>query len=82
MGHANTAGQMDEMLKLVDRFKNVHLHNNDGQWDQHNRVDDGSADVSKVVSVLKRSYRGNIIIESTDLESGERSKRVLEALLC
>jgi hypothetical protein len=37
--------------------------------------------VSKVVSVLKRSYRGNIIIESTDLESGEQSKRVLEALL-
>lgn len=81
MGHANTAGQMDEMLKLVDRFKNVHLHNNDGQWDQHNRVDDGSADVLKVVSVLKRSYRGNIIIESTDLETGEQSKRVLEALL-
>jgi sugar phosphate isomerase/epimerase len=81
MGHANTAGQMDEMLRLVDRFKNVHLHNNDGQWDQHNRVDDGSANLSKVVSVLKRSYRGNIIIESTDLESGEQSKRVLEALL-
>jgi sugar phosphate isomerase/epimerase len=81
MGHANTAGQMDELLRLVDRFKNVHLHNNDGQWDQHNRVDDGSADVLKVVSVLKSSYRGNIIIESTDLESGEQSKRVLEALL-
>jgi len=81
MGHANTAGQMDEMLGLVDRFKNVHLHNNDGQWDQHNRVDDGSADVLKVLSVLKRSYRGNIIIESTDLESGEQSKRVLEELL-
>ena len=81
MGHANTAGQVDEMLSLVDRFKNVHLHNNDGQWDQHNRVDDGSADLSKVVSVLKRSYRGNVIVESTDLESGERSKRVLEVLL-
>jgi sugar phosphate isomerase/epimerase len=81
MGHANTSGQMDEMLRLVDRFKNVHLHNNDGQWDQHNRVDDGSADLSKVVSALKKSYRGNIIIESTDLESGEQSKRVLEALL-
>jgi sugar phosphate isomerase/epimerase len=81
MGHANTAGQIDEMLRLVDRFKNVHLHNNDGQWDQHNKVDDGSADLSKVASVLKKSYRGNIIIESTDLESGTQSKRVLEALL-
>ncbi len=81
MGHANTAKQIDEMLRLVDRFKNVHLHNNDGQWDLHNRVDDGSADLSKVVSVLKRSYKGNIIIESTDLETGVQSKRVLEALL-
>jgi sugar phosphate isomerase/epimerase len=81
MGHANTSGQIDEMLRLVDRFKNVHLHNNDGQWDQHNKVDDGSADLSKVASVLKKSYRGNIIIESTDLESGAQSKRVLEALL-
>lgn len=81
MGHANTAGQIDAMLKLVGRFKNVHLHNNDGQWDQHNKVDDGSADLSKVASVLKRSYRGNIIIESTDLESGAQSKLVIESLL-
>ena len=81
MGHANTAGQLYEMLKLVDRFKNVHLHNNDGQWDQHNKIDAGSADLSKVVAVLKESYRGNIIIEATDLESGEESKRVLESLL-
>ena len=81
MGHANTAAQLDEMLSLVDRFANVHLHNNDGQWDQHNKVDDGSADLSKVVSVLKRSYRGNIIIEATDLESGVESRRALERLL-
>ncbi len=81
MGHANTAGQVDEMLKLVRKFGNVHLHNNDGQWDQHNRVDDGSADIVKVVSVLKDSYSGNIIIESLDLESGAKSKRVLEKLL-
>lgn len=81
MGHANTAGQLDEMLELVDRFANVHLHNNEGQWDQHNRVDDGTADLSKVVSALKRSYKGNIIIEATDLESGIESRRILERML-
>jgi sugar phosphate isomerase/epimerase len=81
MGHANTAGQIDEMLALVDRFRNVHLHNNEGEWDQHNKVDDGSADLGKVVSVLKRSYKGNIIIEATDLDSGSESKRVLEKML-
>jgi len=81
LGHANTAAQVDEFLKLVDRFGNVHLHNNEGQWDQHNVIDDGTADIEKVASVLKRSYRGNIIIEATDLESGAASKAILEKLL-
>jgi sugar phosphate isomerase/epimerase len=81
MGHANTAGQVDAFLELVSRFGNVHLHNNEGQWDQHNRIDDGSADIRKIVSVLKSSYKGNMIIESTDLENGVESRKVLERLL-
>jgi sugar phosphate isomerase/epimerase len=81
MGHANTSGQTEAMLDLADRFGNVHLHNNEGQWDQHNVIDDGTADLEKVVRVLRDSYRGNIVIESTDLESGLRSKGVLERML-
>lgn len=81
MGHANTAGQLDQMLALADRFANVHLHNNEGQWDQHNKVDDGTADLGKVVAALKRSYGGNIIIEATDLDTGIESKKTLEKLL-
>lgn len=81
LGHANTAGQIEEFLEIVDRFGNVHLHNNQGKWDQHNQIDDGSADIAKVVSVLKKAYRGNMIIESTDLESGVSSKKTLEKLL-
>jgi len=81
MGHANTSGQLDAMLEIVDRFANVHLHNNAGQWDQHNRVHDGTADLGKVVRTLKKSYKGDVIIESTDLESGAESRRILERLL-
>ena len=81
MGHANTAGQVDEFLKHVGRFRNVHIHNNQGQWDQHNRVDDGSADLRKVLSVLRDSYSGNIIIESLDLKSGAESKSIVERML-
>ncbi len=81
MGHANTAGEVDAMLRGVSRFRNVHLHNNDGQWDQHNRVDDGTADLSKVIGALRMSYKGNFIVESTDLQSGAESKRVLEGIL-
>jgi len=81
MGHANTAGQIDEMLALVDKFRNVHLHNNDGDWDQHTKLNDGSADLTKVVKALKSHYKGNLIIESTDLESGAESRRILEKML-
>ena len=81
MGHANTAGQIDDMLALVDRFRNVHLHNNAGDWDQHNEVDEGTADLSKVTGILKSRYKGNMIIESIDLESGSESKRILERYL-
>lgn len=81
MGHANTSGQLHEMFGLVSRFRNVHLHNNEGQWDQHNTIEDGTADVKAVIAILKRSYHGNIIIESTGLESGVKSKGILETLL-
>lgn len=81
MGHANTAGEVDAMLRGVRRFRNVHLHNNGGQWDQHNQVDDGTADLPKVAAALKSSYSGNIIVESTDIPSGVESKRVLDGLL-
>lgn len=81
MGHANTSGQTEAMLALADRFGNVHLHNNEGQWDQHNVIDEGTGDLEKVVRVLRDSYRGNIVIESTDLESGLRSKGILERML-
>ena len=81
MGHANTANQLSEFLGLVDRFRNVHLHNNEGAWDQHNEVDDGTADFNRVVDVLKQSYKGNMVIEATNLEPGTRSKQKLERLL-
>ncbi|MEW5748126.1 MAG: sugar phosphate isomerase/epimerase family protein [Candidatus Thermoplasmatota archaeon] len=81
MGHANTAGEVDNMLRHVARFRNVHLHNNEGQWDQHNVIDEGTADLGKVASALRASYSGNIVIEATDLSQGVRSKAVLERLL-
>lgn len=81
LGHANTSGQTSQLLAFMGRFRNVHLHNNEGQWDQHNEIDDGTADIENVVRALSGSYRGNIIIESTDLEPGISSKRKLERLL-
>lgn len=82
MGHANTAGEVNEMLKHVSMFRNVHLHNNDGNWDQHNVVDQGSADLVTIVSSIRRGgYDGNYIIEATDLDGAIEGKRVLQKLL-
>lgn len=82
LGHANTAGQVEDLLRHVKSFKNVHLHNNDGSWDQHKVIDDGTADVAAAVSaIVKSGYHGNYIIESTDLSSGLISKEVLVRLL-
>ncbi len=82
MGHANTAGQVDTLLEHIDMFRNVHLHNNDGSWDQHDRIDHGSADLPSIMaSVVRGGYDGSLIIESADLDSAVSSKRVLAALL-
>ena len=82
MGHANTAGQVEEFLKHSPMFRNVHLHNNDGSWDQHNQIDVGTADVRAVVRAIEQSgYEGNYIIESTDLASGIVSRNLLASLL-
>lgn len=82
MGHANTAGQTDELLKHIPLFGNVHLHNNDGTRDQHNVIDDGTADVKSIVSSIARGgYKGNYIVEATSLARGVVSKEILDGLL-
>ncbi|UCE92038.1 MAG: sugar phosphate isomerase/epimerase [Methanobacteriota archaeon] len=82
MGHANTAGQIDEMLEHVALFRNVHLHNNDGTWDQHNAIDEGTADLPAAVARIRHGgYAGSYVIEATDLDSAVGSKQMLERLL-
>jgi sugar phosphate isomerase/epimerase len=82
MGHANTASQVEAMVEHVERFTNVHLHNNDGTRDQHNIIDQGTADLPEILSsIVRGGYVGNLIIEANDLESGAMSKQVLDRLL-
>ena len=70
------------MLGHVRLFRNVHLHNNDGSWDQHDVIDRGSADLVRVMTSIKRGgYTGNYVIEATDLESAVESRGVLRKLL-
>lgn len=80
VGHANTAGQIDEILKMKDRFVNVHVHDNVGDQDEHMTMGEGNINFEDVFSKLK-GYRGNYVIESKTMESAVISREILKKLL-
>lgn len=80
IGHANTMGLVEEFLELQDRFINMHVHDNMGQWDEHLPVGSGTVDFPKVLKGL-RNYRGRYVVESRGFEDGVLGKERLEALL-
>lgn len=81
IGHANTSGQIDAMIDTFgDRIVNVHIHDNNGQRDEHLTIGDGNIDFPKVLSRLSR-YGGNFIIEAKSLESARASQSRLEKML-
>lgn len=81
IGHANTMGQIDEMLETFrGRIGNIHIHDNMGDRDSHLTMGEGNIDFAKALSKLK-GYKGNYIIEAKSLESAIVSKKKLEKLL-
>ena len=81
IGHANTAGQVDRMVELFgDRIRNVHIHDNLGEKDDHMTIGDGNVDFGHVLELLK-SYRHRYIIECKTLESGVESLSRLKKML-
>jgi sugar phosphate isomerase/epimerase len=80
IGHANTTGQIAELLEMAGDFANMHVHDNDGSGDQHLPLGKGNIDFS----VLSRiSYRGNHIIEAADpdIDDALASKNFLHGIL-
>jgi sugar phosphate isomerase/epimerase len=54
IGHANTLGKIEDFTKLLDRFIfNVHLHDNNGEKDEHLPIGKGSVDFSGVFKKMK-----------------------------
>ncbi len=80
IGHAHTNGNIDDFVKHVSRFANVHIHDNDGSSDQHLTIGDGKIDFTHVLSAM-RGYRRRYVIEARRIEgaplSAERLKRFL-----
>ena len=81
IGHANTVNQIDEIIDLLgDRIKNVHIHDNNGNNDDHMTIGDGKIDFGKVLKRLS-NYKGRYVIESRTLESAVISRDRLKPLL-
>lgn len=81
IGHAHTMGENDAMTALFgDRIVNVHIHDNNGERDEHNTIGDGSVDFARVIKSLN-GYTGNYVIESRSFDSAVESQERLKKLL-
>ncbi len=81
IGHANTAGQIDDMIDLLgDRIANIHIHDNHGEKDEHLTIGEGCIDFHRVIKRMG-GYRGNWIIESKSLGSAVQSFFCLKSML-
>jgi len=80
VGHANTTGNIREMLGLAPRFGNMHVHDNDGTGDQHLELGKGNIDFGALRGI---EYSGNHVIEAAtpDMASALASKRLLGRIL-
>lgn len=80
IGHANISGTIKDIMGLKEDFANIHIHDNHGDRDYHLVLGEGNIDIPGILTQLS-GYKGDYIIESTDLDEGVRSKLILEKML-
>lgn len=81
IGHAHTVAPLEEFLgKLADVIAHLHVHDNDGSFDQHLPIGDGTVEWDRLSSWIKKSrYAGLVIVEtfSDPLPELEKLARLL-----
>jgi sugar phosphate isomerase/epimerase len=80
IGHAHTNGNIDDFVKHVSRFANVHIHDNDGNSDQHLTIGEGKIDFKHVLSAMS-GYGRRYVIEARRIEAAPLSLARLKKLL-
>jgi sugar phosphate isomerase/epimerase len=80
-GHAHISGNIEDFMALSDKFINVHIHDNNGKWDEHMVLGRGTCDLHGIVKRLEPTYDGNWIIECTEFEQGVISRDILDKWL-
>jgi sugar phosphate isomerase/epimerase len=76
-GHANITKTIDSFLDHRESIKNVHLHENRGQADEHLPLTGEHIDVKCIVRELGNK---NYVIEVTSIEDGEKSRDFLKRM--
>lgn len=80
IGHAHTTGNIDDFVKHLPLFANVHIHDNDGTSDQHRTIGDGKIDFVHVLNAMK-GYQRRYVIEARKIETAPVSRDRLRKLL-
>ncbi|HNQ30526.1 MAG TPA: sugar phosphate isomerase/epimerase family protein [Methanolinea sp.] len=76
-GHARLNGNLDEFLAAGD-FCHIHLHNNDGENDDHGACSEGTIDYHRLWNKLPRG--ATLVVETRELASADQSLRYLSTL--
>jgi sugar phosphate isomerase/epimerase len=74
IGHANITKTIDTFLDHKKSIKNVHMHENRGEHDEHLAVSGRYIDIERIIKELGNK---NYVIEATSIEDGERSRDFL-----
>lgn len=85
IGHLNVAMHNGKFKMDLDKFServkpkliNIHAHNNYGEKDEHNSIEDGNFDWQKFLNKLKNSNLKKIVIESRKKEDILKTKELL-----
>lgn len=77
VGHANTANAIDPFSKM--QIDHVHLHDNNGQADEHLPLGLGNINWEQTMLVF-RHYKGIFVLESKTLDEGIQSLSYLKRI--
>ncbi|MDK2791054.1 MAG: hypothetical protein PWP15_1563 [Methanothermococcus sp.] len=86
VGHANTAGNPAEFVKELNNIGqgivHVHMHDNNGNDDEHLKIGDGNIDFLSVLNALKDiKYEGVLSFESKSIRDAVKSREVVKELI-
>ncbi len=86
IGHINRLPQEKQKIEIeffkihLNHIKNCHIHDNSGEWDEHNIVGEGKIDIRSYLEML-RNTESYLIVEVRPKESALESLRRLERML-